>query len=184
MQAIWRRQATVQAAGLDPARPGVSVCARARRREALGDARGGLTDGRTARATFQKAEVPEGKVRLVTLLEKGTPIRIISKVLDRPLSPPWLGDRTESPMRFRRRGRRSVRGKQARAGARGSAVSVRPWGRDYRFEGGPLPRPGDGERRLGARRTNHAARVTRRPRRCPGAMRGRRSRRGAPAAVI
>jgi hypothetical protein len=100
-----------------------------------------LADGRTARATFQKAEVPEGKITVsVTLLEKGMPIRVASKVLDRPLSPPWLGDRTgitdEVPAPWTPL---KVRGKQARAGARGSAVSVRPWGRDYRFEGGLFP---------------------------------------------
>jgi len=134
-------EATVQAAGLDRASLACRFALAPEGGKPSVTREAALTDGRTVRATFQKAEVPEGKVSVsVTLLEKGAPIRTISKVLDRPLSPPWLGDRTgitdEVPAPWTPL---VVRGKQARAGARGSAVSVRPWGRDYQFEGGLFP---------------------------------------------
>jgi hypothetical protein len=134
-------EAAVEAAGLNPADLACRFALAPEGGKPSVTREAALENGRTARATFQKAEVPEGKITVsVTLLEKGMPIRVASKVLDRPLSPPWLGDRTgitdEVPAPWTPL---KVRGKEARAGARGSAVSVRPWGRDYRFEGGLFP---------------------------------------------
>lgn len=81
-------------------------------------------------ATFAKADVPAGKITLTaTLLEGDQVVTTEQRDLDRPLDPPWLGDRT---------------GLTDRVPAPWTAVKVagrqvRPWGRVYDFGGGVLP---------------------------------------------